>query len=637
MRLRREQGERAEQEADDALALYFGNTRNGIRSYASGTSFYDVEPPGYNVIQSCTDTKVAHIVKNQVRPFFLTDRGDYEAREKAEAMQCVAEATFEELGIWGADGTDVCFDGNLFRAGMMKIVPDYANERVLGDRVFPWEVFVPEREARLGKPRQLAHVYPAERNDVLDFFKDADEEVLEAIRNAASAPFDQTYRWDDTQDPGQIADMILIAEMWHTPSGRVDRKEKNSFRFFDEKGKGVEPGHNGRHTIALETITLLDEPWPFPYFPFASFKPMKKSCGFWSRSIPETLAGTQLALNRMDTRIDGIMHLHARPLLIVWEKAKINTNKITNSWATIVTSQMPPGQAAMYMTPQSVPAEYLRRRQELIADAEKQVGLSELSISAQKPAGIEHAPALEHLADTESLRHTPAFRAWERFHIEAARLIIDCYRLLAEKAAQEGRQLEVIWGDDKELRRFDFRKIDLEDSRFKLKVWPTNLLPKTPAALTQRLLTYLQMGIFTVDEIKRVLEFPDVRALFGDDTAEERNIQKRISELLSTGNQEKAVAHGYLNLEMAKTIAGRKINALEADGVDDAKIDLVRQFYEDCATLALKQQAQQVQAQQGMPPGGPAGPPGPAGAMPAPPPGAGAPPGGPNPQMSEAA
>lgn len=614
--MRAQQADPAEADADDALALYFGNTRNGIRAYSGVSGFFDVDPPGYNVIQACTDTKVAHLVKNQVRPFFLTERGDFEAREKAEGMQCAVEATFVDLGIWGADGTDVCFDGNLFRGGFMLITPDFANMRVSGERVFPWELFVPEREALRGKPRQLAYIPRGgvERNVLLDLFKDADEEVIQAIRDASPAPRDTDTTWDADD---QVADMVPIAQLWHLPSGRIDRSDPSVFTFEDERGKYSDPGHDGRMIIMIEGHTLLDRPWPYPYFPFAEFKPMKKPTGFWSRSIPETLAGTQLALNRMDTRIDGIMHLHARPLLLVWNRAKINTDKITNSWCTIIGTEQPPGQSVLYLTPQSVPSEYLRRRQELIGDAEKQVGLSELSIAAQKPAGIEHAPALEHLADTESIRHTPAFRAWEAFHIQASRLVIDSLRLLAEYADENDKDFDIVWGDDQDMKRIDFRQVDLEDSRFKIKVWPTNLLPKTPAALTQRLITYLQMGIFTVDEVKRALEFPDVKALFGDDTAEERNIQRRISTLLKTGDPSKAVAHGYLNLAMAKVITAKKINALEADGVDDKRIDLVRQFYEDVVALINKQTNEQVQASQGvLPPGGPGG------GMPAAPPGA---------------
>lgn len=617
-RLREAQGADREADADDSLCLYFGNTRNSIQSYSRALSYFDADPPGYNVVQACVDTLTSHVVKNDVRPFFLTARGNWELKEKALGMQRSVEAVFGETGMYGELGTLVCFDGSLFEAGGVKWAPDFANLRVLGERVFPWEFFVPEREARKGNPRQGWHIQPVPRDVLLDYFKDAKEEVQQAIRDAKPMPLPNLG--DDTLEPGEVVDMLLVCEYWHLPSGRIDRDKPESWG-RDAEGKETTPSHDGRHIICLEEATLHDEPWPYDYFPIAWFKPRKKPVGYWSRSASETLAGAQLALNRMNLRVDGIMNLHARPLLYCWKKAAVNTSKITNAYANILEGNAPAGQALQYITPQSVPAEYLARIREIIAWAEKQYGLSELSISAQKPPGIEHAPALQHLSDEQNIRHTPAFKAWERLFVDSARMVVDCFRMLAEYVKQwnadhpdeEKKTLDVLWSNSKQLERIEWAKVDLKEDQYHLKVWPTNLLPQTPSAKAARIIEYLKAGILTPAEARaEAIEFPDIEALLGDSTAVERNIQQKLQALVRGEMTDASIPHPYLDLELAKRLCKEKINVLEADGAPEEVIGRLTEFYE----LATEELAKLAPAVPPMPPGPPGGVPA---APPAPP------------------
>jgi hypothetical protein len=601
-----------EQDAEDALALYFGNTRNSIRGYRGGSAFIDPDPPGYNVIQSCVDAKTAHIVKNKIRPFFLTERGNWEERQNAQAMGRAVEAVFHEVGIYGDLGIDVCFQGQLFDGGAVKCAPDFANNRVLVERVFAHDVFVDERDALHRRPRQMSHRSVLDRQVLLDFFKDADEEVLEAIRCAKPAPYDLSH--PDLAHHDRICDQVVVWERWHLPSGRVDRSKPEAFG-YDKKGKPADIPHDGRHIICVAGKTLLIEAWPFDYFPIIVFRPMPKPVGYWSRSLPETLAGAQIALNRMNLRVDGIMNLHARPLLIAWQRAKLNTSKITNSWATILESQVMPSQALLPITYGSIPAEYIQRIDRIIEWAEKQAGLSEMSISARKPAGVDHAPGMQHLSDEESLRHTPAFRAWEQFHLDLARCVVDCIRLLAER----DDNFEVIWGDDKDMKRIKWKSVDLQDAKWRLKVWPTNLLPQTPAAKMSRLIEFVQNGIFTPQQALMALgdDYPDIEAMMGDSNSALENIENKIRNLVDGGDYEKSMPHPYLNLELAKQIAAEKLNRFEADGMEESKLDAVRQFYEDVLALIVKAQPPAPPPMPGAIPPGPPMPPG----MPMPPPG----------------
>lgn len=607
-KLAHEQADR-EQDADDALALYFGNTRNSIRGYRGSSAFFEADPPGYNAIQSCVDAKTAQILKNKIKPYFLTEKGDYDLREKAKGMNRAVEAVFHETGIYGDLGIDVCFQGQLFEAGAVRWFCDFANNRVCGERVFAHDVFVSERDALHRRPRQMAYRQRIDRALLLDFFKDADAEVLEAIKTARPATLEQSIP-DDLNHEDGISDQVIVWERWHLPSGRVDRTKPEAWG-YKRKGKeieSVEPDHDGRRIICIQGKTLLIEAWPFDYFPIAFFRPMPKPVGFWSRSLPETLAGGQIALNRMNLRIDGIMNLHARPLLVVWRKAAINSQKVTNGWATILESTVPPQQAIAPITYGSIPAEYIQRVDKIIAWMEKQAGLPEMSINGQKPAGVDHEPGMQFLLDVENMRHSPALRAWEQFHIDSARCIVDCFRMLAER----NRDFSVVWGDDKDLKQIKWREVDIQESKYRLKVWPTNLLPQTPAAKLDRVMGLVERGIFSPAMALAALDYPDIEALMGDTNGALKNIEAKIRQVLDGKD---VVPEPYMNLELAKTELANKLNQFEADGIDDDKLDRLRQFFED--VIELQAQA----APPPMPPGAPPPPmpPGPPG--PPPPPG----------------
>ena len=627
-----EQGEDRESLCDDALTLYYGaddwDRDAAIARIAGGGP----EPPGTNVIQYCVDAKTAVIVKNKVRPLFVTDKGSTELQEKAKGMQRAVESTFAEAGLYGDLGIDLCFDGNVWDAGVLKIVPDYANMRVLLERVFPWELLVGKRDSRLGKPRQLFHVQLVDRA-VLEAFFAEDEDAIEAIREAPVASDRNTEAADN--EANEISDQIMVVEAWHLPSGRVDLEDRKSFGYVQKDGKEEfepyeDPGHDGRRAIVINGHTLLYEPWPFDYFPFAMFRPLRRRKGFWSRGIPEILAGSQLAINRMNLRVDGIMNLHARPIIYLWRQAQVNKAKINNDWASILEGNVPAGQALQYLTPQSVPAEYIARIDKIISWAEKQVGLSELTINAAKPPGVDHAPGMQFLADTESIRHTPEFRGWEQLHLDASKITADCFRLLSSHASRSGKKFEIVLGDSKDLKRIEWDDVDLPRNKYHLRIYPTNLLAKTPAALISQAITLFEKGIFTREQILQMLDAPDVAAVTGDLVAERENIERTLDALLS--GAENIVPDAYMNLEMAKTMTRERINRLSADGEDDEKIDLLRQYFEDIVEFQRKQVAKDVNAQQGVAP--PPGPGGPGGGMPAPQP---MPPGMPAPEPANVA
>jgi hypothetical protein len=607
-----DQGAARQQRQIDCTELYYGCDWSGddegtTRDALAGVGL-EAEVSGYNVIQSITDTSVSRLVQNRVRPLILTESGNAEQQQQAQALQKVIEGTFWDAKIYGELGQHVCFDGHIYDAGGVKVYPDFAGKRLILDRIDPSKFMVSRRESRLGTPRSGYYYDAIDRSELLAQFRDADADVIQAILDAPVAPDGVSHR-EKNED---FVDDVEIMEAWHLPSSSVDRTDPTAWGVgkdgvYDPR---LDPGHDGRRVLCVAGKTLIDEPWPFPYFPIAWFKPLRKRRSYWSRSVPEVLAGAQLMLNTMNDRTDKIMHLHARPLIYVWKNAKLNTSKITNSLASILEGNVPPGQALQYLTPQSVPGEYLNRMDKIIAWAERQWGLNDMALSGTKPAGIEHAPALEHLSDELSARHTVRNRAWELFHTDLGQLVIDGHRMLADHCKRNDEDYSVVFGGDRDLEEIDWTKADLGAAVYRVKCWPTNLLPNTPAAKANKLIQWMQAGLINAEQALSITDHPDTEAILGNFIYKRKNIEKKLANLMGGTEFEKCMPNPYMDLKLCVTIAGNQLNEFESKGYDEEALDRLRNWYEAAKKMLDAEMAKQAALAGPAPmPGGPGAPP----------------------------
>lgn len=614
--------------ADAASTLYHCSPRYGFGGFVDiFNSLEGLEPIGFNVIRSCVDTKINHVVRNKVRPLFVTERGDSTLKEKALGMQRAVEGVFKTSKIYGDLGTQVCRHGYLFEGGGLQIEPDYANHRVSVDLVRAHEFLVDPDEAERGDPRQAWRVRYIPRDVLMKRFGE-DPASAQAIADSSQNE-NQTRPNSHTFDTS--ADLIEVWEYWHLPSGYVDADQGS-----EDAAESDEPGTDdgepidespeplaetgrrsvdsrGRHVICIKGHTLLDEAWKYDYFPVAWFKPYRAATGWWSVGLPERLWSAQFKLNEYNKRIDQIIKMHAVPKMIVDRRAKIKLAKFTNDVANIFETSSNPTTSVYYLTPQSVPAELFRRVEDIIRWCREETGISEMSMYARKPAGVDHAPGMQMLADTETIRHTVDFRAWEQFHVDAAKMIVDALRLLA----LNDEDYELFFADSKQLRRIKWKDVNLEDERFHLTVWPTNLLPQTPAAKLSTAMDMYNAQLWSKDQTLLVLDYPDTEAVTGDLTAALENIERLIDDAKAG---KVAIPEPYMNLQLMLTTVVNAINRAEADREPDEQIEPLRTLWQQTNDLIQKMQADALAMQAAAAQGGGMGGAPPAAAAPAAPP-----------------
>ena len=442
----------------------------------------------------------------------------------------------------------VFLDACVFGTGVMKIFEH--DGEIKCERVFPDEIVVDDLEARYGNPRQMFQRKVVDKQVLASLFP----EFAEDIHNASSVEDDDTlYR---------ASEQIECIEAWHLPSSK-DAKD-------------------GRHVIAIENATLMDDSWERDDFPFAFIRWTNRLLGFFGQGLAEQLTGIQVEINRLLRNIQQQMHL-ATPKVFVESGSKISKAHINNEiWGVIEYAGTPP----QFFVPKTVSGEIFSHLDRLFNRAYEIAGVSQLAAGAKKPAGLESGVALREFQDIESERFLMVAKAYEQLFLDAADQMID----IAREVSARGESFEVISQGDDDIEKIKWADIDLERNEYVMKVYPTSLLPTTPAAKLQKVIEMLQAGMLTQQEARALLDYPDLEAVNNMATASQELFNMMIERILEKGIYQ--APEPYMNLSMGIAMMQSAYLRAKINSVPEARLDLFRRFIEDSIALLARMQAQ---------------------------------------------
>lgn len=623
-----DQGQARRRIADDAMTLWAGTTQHSLTGanplsvlgLIDGTS-------SYNVVQAIVDTKTNATLRNEVRPLFVTEGGDSELREKVDAMQAACDGQRYALGLDDGElGEQACWNGFIFGNGGVEFWTDAANSRIMATPAWHWDYFVSRQEARNGIPQQKFSRVVIPRDVLRSFMSEAGKEVLQAIDDAPSASWEDSKMYE-VSEPGKVVDLVVIFKAWHLPSSRVDLSDPKAFGKNEDGDRKVKPNHDGMHMVCIQGATgkgtpppLLVRAWPYDHYPVAWFKPNRVPGTFWGRGEPEILAASQIEANQWNERVYQVLDRHARPALILSKGAKLNPAQINNSPFNIWQVEGNGSAAIAPFNPPMVPQDLIQRLDRLPAAAREQRGMSEMSMTARRPTGINHEPGLAYLANTETIRHTAEFRAWTRFNLDCSRNIIRCLRELAE----HDPDYEVVFEKDEQLERVKWKDVDVDAAKYRIKAKGTNLFKQDPAQQAEQIAELIDRGVLPPDAIFDAVKSPDLQMLAGDRNVMAKNIEKRLDAIVKGPEYtEEMMPDPYMDLAMAKRLGIQRKNKLELNGDKWERIQRVVSFLQDVDAM-LQQAAPPPPPPGAAPPGPPAPgigalPPGPPGVSVAPP------------------
>ena len=516
-----------------------------------------------NIIQSMCDTVTARVAKAKPMATYLTTGGNWEMQRKAKRLTKFTAGQFYGSKIYEV-APRVFLDACVFGSGVMKVF-EYDGE-ITCERVFPDEIVVDDLEARYGNPRQMFQR------------KIVDKEVLSSLFPEFADQIKEASPIEDNDSIYKASEQVECIEAWHLPSA-----------------KGAK---DGRHVIAIENATLMDDSWERDGFPFAFIHWTNRLLGFWGQGLAEQLTGIQVEINRLLRNIQQQMHL-ATPKVFVESGSKISKAHINNEiWGVIEYAGTPP----QFFVPKTVSGEIFSHLDRLFNRAYEIAGVSQLAAGAKKPAGLESGVALREFQDIESERFLMVAKAYEQLFLDAAAQMVD----IAREVSARGESFEVISHGDDDIEKIKWSDINLKRDEYVMKVYPTSLLPTTPAAKLQKVIEMLQAGMLSQQEARALLDYPDLAAVNDMATASQEIFNMMIERILEKGIYQPP--EPYMNLAMGIQMMQSAYLRAKINSVPEDRLELFRRFIEDSIGMLAAMQAGAQQPAMGPMGPGPATP-----------------------------
>ena len=493
-----------------------------------------------NVTQSMIDTITSKIGKNRPRPMYLTEGGDYSLRTKAKMMGRMMEGLFLQSKLYDIM-PKIFQDSCIFDLGVLKIYQE--NGKIYVERVFANEILWDMDDALYGEPQSLYQVKKVHKSYLLDRFSGFSSEINNLLGGK--------------QEENPDSELIECVEAWHLPTS-------------PESG-------DGRHVICIEGVTLLDEEYTRTQFPFLFLKWSDSIVGFGGISLAEQLYPVQKEINSLCIRIQQSMHLLSVPLVFIQAGSKVAPSHIRNQPGTIIHYN---GQPPTVYTPQAVHPEVFNHLDRLYQRAYEISGISELSATGKKPAGLESGAALRIYHDIETERFILIGRRYESAFMSAAEHYFD----LAEEIVAEQGSFPVQTTYRREMTKVDFEKIRMARDEFILEPFPVSILPSLPAGKLQTVQELINIGVIDKKEqITSLLDFPALNSVSQVYEAAEADVEWRISKILDEG--EYVGPEPYMDLNLAKQRFQLAYLEARQKGVEPEKIALLDEFIVQCQTM----------------------------------------------------
>jgi len=508
----------------------------------------DGAPPlPINVVSQVVDGFVAKIAKARPRVLHVPVNGDYAARTKAEERTNFVDGCWYETR-FRQDARLVALEAAVTGTGILKA---YAQDGEIQHEVVPpEELWVDHLDARYGAPRSLyqrryvdrailSALYPSKRGQIAEAGDGRDQD-------------DHFYGY------ASQSDQVLVTEAWHLPSA-----------------KGAK---DGRHVLAVDTCTLIDEPWTWDRFPFAVLRFSPARGGFWASGLVDDLYGIQSAISDLTEQIlVGLREAKAR--ILIERGSKVNPTDFTDDLGADIIEYT--GRPPVVVVPQAVPQEVYNMVWELVSRAFQQVGLSEMTAQALKPAGLDSGVALRTYSDIETSRHVLAGYAYEEWHLDVADLDLRVAAELAQKGEYSVLYVGRKYGRHTAIRIKFWEPSEGEE--YVLRAYPTSLLPETPAGKLAMIGELEGRGYLTPDESMDLLDLPDLDRSLDRRTAGLRTVLYFLDLIVTEGTY--TPPEPFLPLQLALQLGRDTYLMGIQDGIPEDRLQLLRDWMDDCTRL----------------------------------------------------
>lgn len=539
--------ERSRRRADLIFArMHSGRPLASIYDYGSAFRMpYVTDPYGYgqrtplNVVQAVIEAIAAKLAKNKPRPLVLTEGGDWTLQRQAKGLTKFLDGLNRACNLY-RKGRKIFRDCGAFGTGIFSLYEDRQKALIGVERTLPIEMIIDDQEAARGCPQSKYVKKPIYRGALLDMFGAGRPEVraiIEQAKGYSPAGYD-----------GRVSDMLPVFEGWHL---------------------------NGSHVIALEEGTLFDEDWPFDWYPDVMINWREPDSGVWGLGAAENLLPIQYEISRMLERFQRAMALGAK-MWIFRPPGGPQKAQVSNEQMTILDAEQP----LQFAAPDPMPTQAYQYLWDLYAKAFEIEGVSQLSATGTKPAGLDAAVAIREFNDVQTERFVLLGQDLEDAYVEIAEKEIK----LSKRMYKRGRSIVVRSADTKLIERINFADVDIDEERSTVGIFPTSSLPTTPAARLQTIKEYYESGLIPDRQTAlSLLDFPDLQEVLSLELSAIEDVKRILEKILDKGKYE--TPEPYMDLKLALRMGQASYLRARNDGVSEKRKDLLLRFIDDVNDL----------------------------------------------------
>lgn len=468
-----------------------------------------------NVVAGNIDTVAAAVVAQEIRARFMTDGADWSAQRRAKHLEFYSEGLGKKLK--RKQNCDEAFKSGAKKGnGCVKVWGDRWRD-VRQEHIPVQDVIVPDGSLRNGLPSEMHHVQREYSKDELAAeYPEYEDEIEAAHGRRASTAYGP-----------RRGDKLMVIESWRLPIGKRPAnedapapKKRSKLKAIARRERNAPKYVPGRHTIAIENETLVDEAYHKKHFPIAGTVWLKREGSWYAISLTEQIAGMQRAINKRNWTIEKSLDQNAVLTTFVRPAdAGLTTKTVKNVGnVAVVKGEMP-----HRPVPPAVHPELISSNERMIERAYNQSGVSRMAAQSKKPAGLDSGRALREYRDQTTQRFVPQEQAYEQLVLDVAWLELDVCKDLGDDAPMIMRMSRwkpmIAWAE-----------VDMGEVQ--VQICAASTLNRTPAGREQTLIEWAQAGVISTDEFRRLIGHPDLERVMSLYTAAIEACEEQLEAIL---------------------------------------------------------------------------------------------------------
>lgn len=539
-----------------AGALY-GDSQVFTGSFGSGL-IERVGPAIYhNIIAPAIDTLASEATEEDIRPRAVTVGGDYQLRDQARLLTQYFDAKWDEERVHDIIRA-ATLDAGIYGLGAIHCYrenpEDPRNDNATAKKVFPGYIFMDDISFGDGLPRELYISQPEDKYYLIKRFPKYKEEIMKA-------------------DSGN--------SIIYTHDRTTDRTVEVTYGYHLASTPGASDGFD---VIAVRGQVLFFRRHSKRQFPVKFIRCIPPRHGFWGGFLTFRAAPSQIELNRVINRISFSMNNFAIPRVWISRQSQIVKKKITNAIGAVIEHDGPPPQ---FQTPSAMSTDVYAWTKVLEEFGYKGIGISELSVTSKKPAGLDSAVAQREYNKLQTRRWIHLIRDIETAAEDIAREFME---LETEISREYSGHSILSKAKDKTYKDYKWSEINIDLSSVRCRVDNSSALPTSPGGKIQKLLEMVQLGVLSPKDFVRLGDVPDFDAVRRLLTASDDLLESIFNDMLAKG--EYVSPEPGMDMEQGRIMATMMAYRAKLDGYPEERIAMLRTWIDE--SIALEGEIQEA-------------------------------------------